>query len=172
MDKNIKQETLAAEEVLSAYKRVTKEEITLGEVNVSKASFKELIEKFNSTKQSSAIVVTYFIIYRIGEKNNDVAGYSLVTFESEDDSSLDEKTRSYYGEVANILIGSYLASYSNTTEENYRASIQPIFKTKTSEAAQILENQLFKGDNSSTSHLTQIKLLNKEKTTLYIILSN
>lgn len=183
----------SAEATREAYAKIVKEEVSLGEVKVSTTSFKDFLQGF-SQQSERTVVLVYFILYRLESESKEIAGNALVIFDpvrgrsskddrrvSEGDSAsngvdgsdntpLDERERSRLAEVGNMLIGAYLGSLSNLSDANLRASIQPIFKSTITQAAGLLENQLFRGDKEEEFSLVEIQLTNKGRVSLYVFL--
>jgi ribosomal protein L17 len=165
------QQTLtAAESTCKAYESFTKDMIALTKVETVKSSFSQFLTTF-STLETPAVIVVYFAVYKVDANNKQqVAGYALVVLESDAESGMNEEKRSTMAETANILVGTYLASISNQSNQSLMASIQPIFKSTTGEAAKILQNQLFHGDTNKELNLTSIEMMDGFKTRLYVLL--
>lgn len=160
----------SAKAVKEAYGKIMNQEISLADVKTSKISFKNFLVQLQK-EPLNIIVMVYFIIYQFEKGTPQVAGNALIIFGATNDTPLDEAERSRLAEIGNILIGKYLGCLSDLTGRNLRASIQPIFKTMTTEAIKILEDQLFRGDLDEELSLTEINLNNKkEKTNLYIFI--
>lgn len=161
----------SAEATREAYQKVVEEEVDLGEVKSSKISFAKYLEEFNQ-QPPRTIVMVYFIIYRLSKDSKDVAGNAIIALDTDNDESFEEEQRSYMAEIGNILIGAYLSSLSDLSGDNLRVSapLQAVLKGSTSEAAKILEHQLFRGDKEDELFLAEISLQNKVRTSLHVFL--
>jgi hypothetical protein len=160
----------AAESACRAYESFTKEMMALTGVNTVQSSFSQFLSTF-TTLDLPAVIVVYFVVYRIGVDNKqEVAGYCVVVLESDGETQMEEDKRGITAETANVLVGTYLSSISNQSDQSLRASIQPIFKSSPDEAAKILQNQLFHGDTDKEMDLTSIEIMDGSKTRLYVLL--